>query len=131
MGFGALPPDPRWTQPIAAAVVFASTLIVTGCMTVRIEAADGHVMVIRHAGLLRVELPPDRASVVGSISGVGLAATPMGFSVGYTRQRWAAIGPDCRAILWLDSTAQDPALHLAQQLAGVCIKAKAENTTTH
>jgi hypothetical protein len=95
--------------------------MLTGCMTVRIESTDGQVTVVRHAGLLLVTLPRARASVVGSVSGVGLASTPMGLSVGYMRQRWAAIGPECRAVLWLESGISESLQRTARDLAGVCV----------
>ncbi|MDP1533678.1 MAG: hypothetical protein Q8L92_08875, partial [Rubrivivax sp.] len=41
------------------------------------------------------------------VAGVGLAATPLGWHVGYARQRWAVMGPQCSAVLWLDSATLD------------------------
>ena len=93
-----------------------------GCMTVRIESPAAEVRVLRHVGLLRIELPPHDKALVGALSGFGLAGTPLGWSAGYTRQRWAAMGPQCRAVLWVEQGEVDPATRAALSgVAGVCL----------
>jgi hypothetical protein len=103
------------------AVLAGLSFTLAGCMTVRIEATDGQITLQRHIGLLRLELPEPNGSVVGTLSGVGLLSTPMGFSAGYTQQRWALIGPLCRAVLWVDGKVDEHVRRVAQELAGVCL----------
>ena len=91
-------------------------------MTVHIDAGDARVRTVRHVGYLQIDLASPDQAVVGALSGVGLAATPLGWSAGYTRQRWAAIGPECRAVLWADGA--DAGARLRDTLAtvaGVCL----------
>lgn len=80
----------------------AAALGLSACMTVVIEARDGPVRIERGVGFLRVELPPAKTVVLGSVSGVGLASTPLGLHVGYARQRWAVMGQDCGAVVWFE-----------------------------
>lgn len=108
-------------RTIAAWVVAAATAS-AGCMTVHIDSAGAPVRVVRHFGSLRIELPPADTAVVGTLSGTGIAATPLGWSAGHTRQRWAAVGPQCRAILWLsDAAVGIEARTWLSSLAGVCL----------
>lgn len=88
------------TATVAAALTAVS---LAGCMTVIIESRDAPVRVHQGYGVLRIELPQVETAVAGTITGAGITATPMGWQVGYTTQRWAAIGPRCQAIVWLDA----------------------------
>lgn len=113
----------------AIAIATASVLLasgLSGCMTVHIEAKDGDVRTVRHAGLLLVQLASPQQAIVGSVSGVGLIGAPLGWSLGYTRQRWAAIGPECRAIAWLEAGDLNEASRAAlTRVAGLCLIAAA------
>ena len=59
-----------------------------GCMAVHIASPDG-VRVVRHVGVLRIDLPTPDGAVVGTLYGVGVAGTPLVWSAGCQRQRWA------------------------------------------
>ena len=94
----------------------------SACMTVRIESRDAEVRVVRHFGLLQIDLQSPDKAVVGAVTGVGVAATPFGWSAGFTRQRWAAMGPQCRAVLWVERGEVDAATREAlSSVAGVCL----------
>lgn len=97
-----------YRRPWLKLALAAGALPLSGCMTVIIEAQDAPVRVERGFGVLRVELPPAETAVSGHLSGAGIAFTPLGWHVGYTSQRWAAMGPQCHAAVWLDGTGLDP-----------------------
>jgi hypothetical protein len=105
------------------ALITPLALLLAGCMTVRIQAGDEPVQVVRHVGLLQVALAAPEQAVVGRLQGLGLVATPMGWSAGYTRQQWAVMGPQCRALLWVsEGGAVDAEMRRTLgQLAGVCL----------
>ncbi len=84
----------RWLAAI-------SLMTLAGCVSVRIEAGSGEVRTIEHLGMLRIELANPRQAISGSVAGVGLVGAPLGWSLGYTRQRWALMGSGCRAVVWL------------------------------
>ncbi|NRF69683.1 hypothetical protein HLB44_22005 [Aquincola sp. S2] len=92
-------------------------------MTVHIDSGEGDVRIVRHVGLLQVQVAQPERQVVGALHGIGLASTPLGLSAGFTRQRWTAIGPQCRAVLWVDGPeAVDAAMRQTlAQIAGVCL----------
>lgn len=97
--------------------------VLAGCMTVHLHTTGAEPRVLRHVGWLQIEVPQAEAAVMGRLDGLGLVSTPMGASAGYTRQRWAALGPQCRAVLWVqDGTRLDePMQRTLQQTAGVCL----------
>jgi hypothetical protein len=105
---------------VSAGLLLAGAL--AGCMTVHIEGKDGDVRTVRHAGLLQVQLASPQQAIVGSISGVGLVGAPLGWSLGYTRQRWAAIGPECRAVAWLEAgELNEGSRDALTRVAGLCL----------
>lgn len=94
-----------------------------GCMTVHLHTGQAEPRVLHHLGWLQVEVPQAERAVVGRLQGVGLVSSPMGISAGYTHQRWAALGPQCRAVLWVQAGAQlaDAAQQALHQVAGACL----------
>lgn len=72
-----------------------------GCMTVHIQGDSGQIQTIRHFGLLQVKLADPQQAITGSMTGVGLVSAPLGWSLGYTRQRWTLMGPECRVVAWV------------------------------
>ncbi len=107
--------------PVRTAAALLSVVALAGCMTVHIDAGDADLRVVRHVGVLHVELQSPQRAVVGTLSGIGLAGTPLGWSAGYTRQRWAAIGPQCRAVVWLDGPPDRATREDLQGVAGLCL----------
>lgn len=107
--------------PLRIAAALLSVVALVGCMTVHIDAGDADLRVVRHVGVLHVELQSPQRAVVGTLSGIGLAGTPLGWSAGYTRQRWAAIGPQCRAVVWLDGPLDHETRRDLERVARVCL----------
>ena len=108
---------------IPTLLILALALPLASCMTVTISSDGESLRVIQHFGFLQIDVPVPQRSVVAQVSGLGLIGTPTGGSLGYTRQRFALLGPQCRAVLWFDGdTRLDLATrHLVEQIAGVCL----------
>lgn len=104
-------------------LVSALLPVLAGCVTVQLNAAGGEATVVRHVGWLQVQVSQPEQAVVGRVHGLGLVATPMGVSAGYTRQRWAALGPGCRAVLWAEdgTVIGESTRRMLEQTAGVCL----------
>jgi len=81
-------------------LAFILAPVLGGCMSVYITDARGDLRIERGVGLLRVELTGAKQTVVGSVEGFGLVSDPLGWSAGYTRQHWAWLADDCRAVVW-------------------------------
>jgi hypothetical protein len=93
-----------------------------GCMTVQISGADQETRVIRGFGVLRVELADPKGAITGSVSGIGLVGAPLGWSAGYTRQRWAILGKGCRTVVWPPPGGLDDRLRAElARAAAVCV----------
>jgi hypothetical protein len=114
----------------SAVLGFLAIAGLTSCMTVNIDSRDAPVQVVRHAGVLRISVASPEQAVVGSVTGVGVAGTPMGWTAGFTRQRWAAIGPECRAVIFLDPNAElgDAARRALAEVSGACLLADRPTT---
>lgn len=96
---------------------------VSGCVSVQITDSDGRVHAIQQAGFLKVQMAAPDQAITGSMSGFGVIGAPLGWSVGYTRQRWALLGDGCRAVVWVT-----PGVALDERtrselgrVAGVCL----------
>ncbi|MCB1899584.1 MAG: hypothetical protein KDH16_09850 [Rhodocyclaceae bacterium] len=103
-------------------VVLCPLLLSLGaCTTIRIQTADDTVRIERHWGVLAVEFIEPGASHIAEVSALGLLQSPFGWSAGYSHQSWAALGPECRLVLWV-STPQDfeAARRLAESSPGTC-----------
>lgn len=119
-------PPPRRvvvTGAVRLLLLVGALQALSGCMTVRLEGGAGQTTVTRHVGVLRIELaaPPD--ALVGTLQGVGVVASPLGTSAGWTRQRFVVLGPQCRAVVFLDGagTLDDGLRRSVAQAAGVCL----------
>lgn len=93
-----------------------------GCVNVHIDAGGGQVRTVQHVGVLRIELADPKQAITGSVSGIGLVGAPLGWSLGYTRQRWALMGKGCRAVVWLAPGGLDELTrNELARAAGVCL----------
>jgi hypothetical protein len=98
--------------------------MLSACVSVHVSDPTGGVRVMRSIGMVRVELPQTGRSVTGAIHGVGLVQAPLGWTLGYTQQRWAVLESDCRTVVWLPQGAVEPSVVRAlAQAAGVCLMA--------
>ncbi|MFT4101426.1 MAG: hypothetical protein QM674_10390 [Burkholderiaceae bacterium] len=88
-----------------------------GCVAVHIVGPGGNVQTVRHFGVLHVEAR-EGASVSASIQGFGVVADPLGWSIGYTRQRWALLDKDCRMVWWVPAGEMDKEIARELLLAG-------------
>jgi len=98
-------------------------LLAGGCVTVQIDTAGADPVVVRHLGWLQVQVNQPEQAVVGRLQGLGLVSTPMGVSLGFTRERWAALGPGCRAVLWAedDVAINETMRRTLAEAAGACL----------
>lgn len=96
--------------------------LLCGCATVRVESMGQDVRVERQWGVLAVTVGESNASHVAEMTSLGFARGPFGWSAGYTHQSWAALGPECRLVIWVSAAEH---LAAARQLAngerGVCV----------
>jgi hypothetical protein len=114
--------DPIRTPEIAATLLLSLVALVCGCTTIRVESADDHVRIVRHFGVLAVSVGEPTTSHVAEVTGVGLVRSPWGWSAGYTHQSWAAIGPECRLVIWASTSDQhETARRLADPRTGICV----------
>ncbi len=102
--------------------IWALTLVLNGCASIRVDAGGQAVRVERHWGVLAVTIDHASKSQVADMTALGLVSSPMGWSAGYSRQRWAALGADCRVVIWVtNSEALSSARQFANSKPGICL----------
>lgn len=113
-----------WWSRFRAKITLSGTMLVLfACTTVRIESAldPAAVRVERRWGVVGVHMPGAMPSYVAEVSSLGFSQSPFGWTVGYARQGWAALGDDCRLVVWVASREHlEAARELAAAHAGVC-----------
>lgn len=55
----------------------------------------------RSFGVIKVDLNPNTNITLAEISGLGYLTSPLGTTVGFTKSNFAALGENCRLILWV------------------------------
>lgn len=112
-----------WSRCRAAITVSGTMLVLFACTTVRIESAldPAAVRVDRHWGVVAVHMPGAMPSYVAEVSSLGFSQTPFGWTAGYARQGWAALGSECRLVVWVATPEHlEAARALADAQAGLC-----------
>lgn len=99
-----------------------SLLVLSGCATVRIESGIDAVRVERYWGVLALRVGEPTGSHVAEVTSLGFAHTAFGWSAGYSHQAWAAMGEECRLVVWVTALEHlDAARKLMRSEAGVCV----------
>jgi hypothetical protein len=78
---------------------------------VEIHSADGQVRIERHLGFVSIELPPEIASRVVHLKGVGLVSIGFATTLGYADTTLVTLGTECRLLVWIDNAQQIDQLH--------------------
>ena len=93
-----------------------------GCTSISISQGDGITRIDRSLGFARVEITPGTRAVSARIDALGLSDTPVGIGVGISRQEFAALGEDCRVVIWVESAeAADALAPRLRDLNNLCI----------
>jgi hypothetical protein len=91
--------------------VTLAACVITSCVTVTVVDRQGQkVDVKRSVGAIRIGLAPSADALVAQSKGIGLINSPLGLSLGYSRQTIAALPASCRIVAWIDRTEQAEAL---------------------
>lgn len=99
-----------------------AVLALSSCTVVEITDPEGATSIERRFGLTSIAIEPERAAVVASLRSFGLASTPLGFTAGYAAHQLAALGEDCRVVLWVENEQQRAAVEqLAATAKEICI----------
>lgn len=99
-------------------------LALVACASVRIESGPDQVRVEQRWGVLAITVDDPAKSYVAKVESLGLLSTPFGWSAGFSRQSWAALGPECRLVIWVSQPEHlETARRLADPKAGICIAA--------
>ena len=93
-----------------------------GCAQVRVDAGPGQTHIEHRWGVLSVSINDNKSSHVVRMESVGIAQSPFGWSVGYAQQSWAALGDDCRLVIWVSEPEHlETARRLEASNKGVCV----------
>lgn len=104
-------------------LAFATVSALQGCTILRIESSSDRITVSREFGALYVSVADAGRAHTATLTSLGITNTPMGFSLGYSRQTWVQMPDDaCRLVLWVDDPELLPQVkHLMAQIPQACV----------
>lgn len=102
-------------------IAIGISLLIVGCAVVKIEEHDGHVVVEKSFGVISLK-PADNAAFISSeIQGFGVLSTPLGTSLGYTKQSITMGDRSCKVIVWLSEEVSPSTIEELKKIHQVCI----------
>lgn len=81
-------------------------LWIYGCTRIAINGPEESAKIRYAFGTIAIELSPTSDTLLSEINGFGLVSSPMGYSIGFTRQTILAIASSCKAIFWVTTLEQ-------------------------
>lgn len=97
-------------------------LCCSGCTTIEITDRDGSVRVERNFGIVTISPEPNSSVITAKVSGFGYVTSPLGHSLGYSKQTVTIANDQCRLIVWVDEkTDREKLSEELQMINGVCI----------
>lgn len=114
----AVPVRRAW---LARGFALTLALLCGGCTTIHVHGGGGEVSVRRGFGWTALHVSPQAGAVTARISGLGYLSTPMGHSLGWTRQTIAAADHGCRVIVWTDGPLSGAQRELLSSIPPSCI----------
>lgn len=91
-------------------ILFALLFACSACTTIEIVDRNGAVKVERSFGVCSIGIAPDAGVVTAKVVSLGYVASPLGYSVGYSKQTVTSSDDSCRVIIWVDDTIDEEAL---------------------
>ena len=107
------------TPPLAVLMLGA---LLGGCSSITITEGDGTTRVDHAFGFARVEVTPGGQAVTARIESLGISDGPAGLGIGVSRQEFAAMGEECRVVLWVkDEKAARALIPRLDELNNICV----------
>lgn len=96
-------------------------LILSACTVLKIEDPNGVIKIERSFGGVIINPSSSGSFVVYEIQGMGYASTPLGTSLGYTKQTIATGDSSCRLIVWVSEDLNNEDLEKLRKIPSTCI----------
>lgn len=77
-------------------------IVCSACTTIKIVDSNGSVIIERNFGVSSIGIAPDAGAVTAKVISLGYSASPLGYSIGYSKQIVASSDDSCRVIIWVD-----------------------------
>jgi len=92
------------------------------CTTIKITDHNDAVRIERSFGFASIETAQDAGVVSTEVSSLGYLSSPIGHSIGFTKQVVTSSDDSCRVIIWLDDDVDsDELLEMLQSIDSVCL----------
>lgn len=103
-------------------IIFSAALCVCGCTSVHVHHKDGSINTTRGFGIINVSMSEKNSGYIIDAKGVGLVKIGSNLTLGYTKQKIAALDNSCRVIFWLEDVAQtEKVVGLLKNIGDSCI----------
>jgi hypothetical protein len=74
----------------------------SACTTISITESSGNVIVERSFGFAKISPVADTSVITAKATSFGYISSPLGYSIGYSKQTVTTANDDCRIIVWVD-----------------------------
>jgi len=103
-------------------IIFTLISVCSACTTIEITDNTGAVKVEYGFGFSSIGIAPDAGVVTAKVTSLGYLSSPLGYSVGYSKQVVTSSDGACRIIIWLDDKADVEKLNKQlKSVDSVCI----------
>jgi len=94
----------------------------SACTVIEIQESQESVRIERRFGFSSIVVANDLGFVVGKVRSLGYIASPLGISVGASRQTVLLSDGDCRVTLWIEGDRTAPAVYeYLKNIPSVCV----------
>lgn len=91
------------------------------CTVVKINSSEDVINVERGVGITNINTGENTSFIVYDVVGVGYVSTPMGYSLGYTKQTIALGSSECRVVVWVSKELTEQEIEKLKQIDSLCI----------
>lgn len=96
--------------------------LLPACTVLKIEDKNGTLRIERSIGGVTINPSPSSSFVVYDIQGLGYVSTPLGSSLGYTKQSIATGDSSCRLIVWVSEDLNSEDHEELRKIPSICIR---------
>lgn len=97
-------------------------LLLPACTVLKIEDKNGAIRIERSIGGVTINPSPISSFVVYDLQGLGYVSTPLGTSLGYTKQSIATGDSSCRLIVWVSDDLSSEDFEELRKIPSSCIR---------
>jgi hypothetical protein len=106
-------------KPLLIIIIY---ICCSACTTISITEPDGSVIVEKSFGFASISPGADTSVITAKATSFGYISSPLGYSIGYSKQTVTTANDNCRIIVWIDEKINNEAFLVElKKIENVCI----------